>query len=88
MTKRKKNKKKKSVNSDDFSPEMMEWILQGIDGNPNTTATPSAELAEEINQVFVRKFKKDPMWKNMIEDFGKEKAEEMLKQIRIKGNDE
>jgi len=88
MIKRNKKNKKKLSGFDDFSPEMMEWILQGMDGNPGSTEPPSPELAEEINSVFVREFKKSPMWKNMIADFGREKAEDMLKQIRVKGKNE
>jgi hypothetical protein len=63
-------------------------VVQGMDGSPGSTEPPSPELAEEINTVFIREFKKSPMWKNMIADFGKDKAEEMLKQMRVKGNDE
>jgi len=88
MGKRKKRNKKKRSGFNDFSPEMLEWILQGIDGDHGSTEPPSPELAEEINSVFVREFKKSPMWKNMIADFGKEKAEEMLKQMCVKGSDE
>jgi len=74
------------VSGNDFSPEMAEWILQGLDGGSVSPEAPSSELAEEINAVFVREFKKFPMWKNMITDFEK-KAEEMLKQIRVQGED-
>jgi hypothetical protein len=88
MNKREKKYKKQTSGSDHFSPEMMEWVLQGMDGKPASTEPPSPELAEEINRVFMRKFKKSPMWKNMIADFGREKAEEMLKQIRVEGKDE
>ena len=83
-----KKKKKQSSGFDDFSPEMMEWVLQGMDDGSGPTEPPSPELAEKINTVFVREFKKSPMWKGMIADFGEEEAEEMLKQIRVKGKDE
>lgn len=79
--------KHKKRSGNDFSPEMAEWFLQGLDGGSEPQKTPSPELSEEINAVFVREFKKSPMWKNMITDFGKEKAEELLKQIRVESED-
>ncbi|MBN2864032.1 MAG: hypothetical protein JXN62_12770 [Bacteroidales bacterium] len=81
----KRKHKKRSGN--DFSPEIVEWILQGLEEGSEPQKAPSLELAEEINAVFVREFKKSPMWKNMITDFGKEKTEEMLKQIRVESED-
>lgn len=86
QSKRKNNKKR--TGTDVFSPEMMEWILNGMDSESDSPESPSPELAEEINSVFVREFKKSPMWKKMIADFGKDQAEEMLKKMRVKGNDE
>jgi len=88
MSKRKNKNKKNHSDTNDFSPEMMEWVLQGMDDGTGSTELPSPELAEEINSVFVREFKKSPMWKGMIADFGNEEAEEMLKQIRVKGKNE
>ena len=83
-----KRKHKKRSGKADLSPEMVEWILQGLEGGSEPQKAPSHELAEEINAVFVREFKKSPMWKNMIADFGKEEAEEMLKHIRVQGEDQ
>jgi len=83
-----KRKHKKSSGKADFSPEVAEWILQGLEGGSEPTKAPSPELAEEINAVSVREFKKSPMWKSMIADFGREKAEEMLKHIRVGSEDQ
>ena len=88
MSKRNKKNKKQISGFDDFSPEMMEWVLQGLDDGSGPTEPPSPEFADKINSVFLREFKKSPMWKGMIADFGEEESEEMLKQIQVKGKDE
>lgn len=84
MTKQKKNNNKKSIVLEDLSPELVGWASNGFDDNSNVTRTPSSEVVEELNQLFVRELKKDPRWKNIIENLSEEKADEMLKLMEKK----
>lgn len=79
---------KKQNKRSDLSPEALVWLYSDPDDESGTREPPSAKTAAEINEFFQREFRKSPMWRGMIEDFGREKAEEMLKEIRVKGKDE
>ena len=89
MIKGKKMKKsnKRSTGFADLSSEALDW-LYSEDDESGPRELPSAEIAKELKQFFDREFKKSPMWRGMIEDFGREDAEKMLKEIYIKGKDE
>lgn len=84
-----KGKKRKKTNKRvDLSPDALVWLYSDEDDESGTREPPSAEIAKELKQFFDREFKKTAMWRGMIEDFGGEEAEKMLKEIYIEGKDE
>lgn len=88
MSKSKKKHNKLSSGFVDLSPEALDWLYRDHDDDSVANEAPSAEVAKELKQFFDREFKKSAMWRGMIEDFGREDAEKMLKEIYIEGKDE
>jgi hypothetical protein len=44
---------------------------------------PSIEEQERISKEYQRNIRKSPLWKMMVTEYGKEKAEEMLKEFQV-----
>lgn len=45
---------------------------------------PSPEQLERITEEYQKRIRSSPLWDKMVQDFGEEKAEELLKQFRAK----
>jgi hypothetical protein len=45
---------------------------------------PTQEQLEQMTKAYQKHIRTSPMWKEMVQEFGKEKAEELLKQCRVK----
>jgi hypothetical protein len=45
---------------------------------------PSSEQLEEMTREYQRQIRKSPLFKKMLKQYGKEKAEELLKGFKIK----
>jgi len=45
---------------------------------------PSPEQVEEMTRQYQEKIRNSPLWDQMVNNFGKEKAEELLKECRVK----
>jgi len=45
---------------------------------------PSVEEQERMTKEYQKKVRKSPLWNKMVEEYGKEKAEEMLKEFQCK----
>jgi hypothetical protein len=43
---------------------------------------PSEAELEEMSRVYQQKIRRSPLWKQMVKEYGKEKAEEVLLQFR------
>jgi hypothetical protein len=67
------------------SNDTSSWVDDGMNfvnnGNP-----PSIEEQEEMTKKYQKNIKKSPIWTKMVQEYGEEKAEEMLKyfQVQIK----
>jgi len=50
--------------------------------------TPSGPLTQaeldHMTQTYQQQIRKSPMWKQMVQEFGKAKAEELLKEFQVK----
>jgi hypothetical protein len=44
---------------------------------------PSIEEQERLTKDYQQKIRKSPLWKQMVTEYGKENAEEMLKEFRV-----
>lgn len=45
---------------------------------------PSPALLEQMTKVYREKVKNSPLWDEMVIKFGEQRAEELLKQFRVK----
>jgi len=48
-----------------------------------TGMRPSIEEQEQLTKDYQRNIRKSPLWKRMVSEYGKEKAEQMLKAFQI-----
>ena len=48
---------------------------------------PSPEEQEIMTKEYQEKIRNSPMWRQMVDEYGKEKAEEMLKEFQVKLSD-
>lgn len=44
---------------------------------------PSAETMEEITRDYQQRLRNSPLWPEMVKKYGKEQAEELLKECRV-----
>jgi len=44
---------------------------------------PSIEEQERMSKEYQRNIRKSPLWKQMVTEYGKEKAEKMLEEFRV-----
>jgi hypothetical protein len=44
---------------------------------------PSIEEQERMTKEYQQNIRKSPLWKKMVTEYGKEKAEEMLKEFQV-----
>jgi len=49
-----------------------------------TGVAPSPDELERMTKEYQEQIRSSPMWDEMVRKFGKEKAEELLKQCRVK----
>ena len=49
--------------------------------------TPSAEQLELMTKRYQNEMRNSPLWKDIVKDFGEEKAEELLKEFEVKLGD-
>ncbi len=45
---------------------------------------PTQEQLEQMAKAYQKQIRTSPLWKEMVQEFGKEKAEELLQQCRVK----
>jgi len=45
---------------------------------------PSEEKLEEMSKIFQEKVRHSPLWDEIVEQYGEDKAEELLKEFRVK----
>ena len=45
---------------------------------------PTQEELGQMTKAYQKQIRTSPLWKEMVQAFGKEKAEELLKQCRVK----
>ena len=45
---------------------------------------PTPEGLEKMTKKYQENIRKSPIWKEMVQKYGKEKAEELLKELRVK----
>ena len=55
--------------------EGMHWVGKGT--------RPSIEEQERMTKAYQQKIRKSPLWKKMVTEYGKERAEEMLKEFQV-----
>ena len=55
--------------------EGMHWVGKGV--------RPSKEEQERMTMEYQQEIRKSPLWKRMVKEYGKEKAEEMLKDFQV-----
>lgn len=83
MSKKKRDRRKrKNRQGPRGSQQPLVWAEE--DGihvvSPDGPSTP--EDLEKASQIFQEKIRSSPMWAQMVELYGKDKAEELLKQCR------
>ena len=44
---------------------------------------PSEERLEEMSKIYQENIRNSPLWDEMVKEYGKEKAEELLKEFRV-----
>ncbi|TWU36648.1 hypothetical protein Q31b_49290 [Novipirellula aureliae] len=44
--------------------------------------TPDSDVFERMTEIYQQKIRESPMWDQMVDEFGLEKAEQLLKQCR------
>jgi len=44
---------------------------------------PSIEEQERLSKEYQQSIRKSPLWKQMVTEYGKEKAEKMLEEFRV-----
>jgi len=80
-----RNKKQKDIRPQTQSPlSSFSWmeddgfhcIMPGV--------APSPDELERMTKEYQKQIRSSPMWDEMVRRFGKEKAEELLKQCRVK----
>lgn len=49
----------------------------------NKGTPPSIEEQEEMTKLYQKNIKKSPVWTKMVQEYGEEKAEEMLKDFQV-----
>lgn len=85
MSKKKKKRRKQQSNArrQSSSPtHTMAW--QDGDGThfmmPGTPPTP--EMLEELTKEYQKQIRNSPLWDEMVKQYGRDKAEEILKECR------
>ena len=79
---KKKRKKRKQKNNYTQSPARMMWAEDDGIHTLIPGRQPSSADLEVISLNFQQNIRNSPIWKEMVNEFGKEKAEELLKQCR------
>jgi hypothetical protein len=68
------------------TPSAPSYSWMALDGlhlmTPGGPLTPE-ELAA-MTQAYQQRIRRSPMWKQMVKDFGKERAEELLQECQVK----
>ena len=79
---RKKKKSKPKKRSTTASPETVFWQdkreLQAV----LPAMAPKEEFIDKLSQNFQKEIRNSPLWQQMVEQFGLEMAEQLLKQCR------
>jgi hypothetical protein len=81
-----KNKRKRQQHKNPAPPKLpsgMSWMDKErlhalLPGEP-----PSAEMMAVFNDNFRKELRNSPLWDEMVEKFGAEEAEKLLKQVKI-----
>ena len=84
--KQRKNKRKKQQNkyaAPSTLPPAMTWMDEDGLHALLPGEAPSAEVMALFNDNFRKELRNSPLWDEMVEKFGAEEAEELLKQIKI-----
>lgn len=76
----KKKNKEKTLRPGDtiswFEGDEMHSLIPG--------EAPNKEQLEEMTREYQRQIRKSPLFKKMVSQYGKEKAEELLKEFKVK----
>lgn len=87
--KKKRNKLQRAAEAKPPTPNNfpVEWDEAGVHawrpGKP-----PPARFFKRWTENFQQELKNSPIWQKMVEEFGQQKAEELLKQCQIKPGEE
>ncbi len=65
-------------------PELFWQDSDGIHTSFLIPGEPPPGAEEEMTADFQKRIRNSPLWKQMVEEFGEEKAEELLKQCKAK----
>ncbi len=86
MAKKKKNKRKRQRHKPAASPTLpsaMNWMdKEGLHAILPGEA-PSQEMMAAFNDNFRKEVRNSPLWHEMVEKFGIEEAEKLLKEIKM-----
>lgn len=78
---KKNNRPKQNIAA--TQPGLMAWVEQDGIHALIPGVRPAEAQIEEMNLIYQEKLRHTPLWDEMIKQFGREKAEEVLKQCRI-----
>ena len=81
MARKKKKKRKGRVQSKRPMPPAP-WLDEDGIHITHPALVPSQEDLEEMTRTYQNQIRNSPIWDKMIEELGKEKAEEILQQCR------
>ena len=86
MGKKKRKNKRKKINRkrEQESPPVYTW--QDTDGFHGLIPgeRPSEEQVAEMTRKYQEEIRNSPLWDKMLKKFGREEAEELLKQCQVK----
>ena len=83
MGKKKKNLKRKKSQIQSSLPSFS-WMEKDGFHFAMPGVSPSPEQLEKMTDEYQKQIRNSPMWDDMVREFGKEKAEKLLKQCRAK----
>jgi hypothetical protein len=86
MSKKKNKNRKKKERRDKGNGNLPIYSWQDKEGLHGLIPgeRPSDEQVEEMTLQYQENIRKSPLWKKMLKKFGREKAEELLKECRVK----
>ena len=86
MGKKKSKNRKKKERRDNENGDPPIYFWQDKEGFHSLIPgeRPSPEQVEEMTRKYQEEIRNSPLWDDMLKQFGREKAEELLKECRVK----